>query len=79
MAKFEAPKVYGTVTIGGRGQIVIPAQLRKIFGIKAGDKLFVFAKPGAPIGLVPADQFNKFLTHMTQMLAKIKKENPDIK
>ncbi|MBU2221107.1 MAG: AbrB/MazE/SpoVT family DNA-binding domain-containing protein, partial [Candidatus Omnitrophica bacterium] len=44
MAKFEPPKVYGAVTVGERGQVVIPAQVRKIFKIKSGDKLIVFGK-----------------------------------
>lgn len=79
MPKFQGPKIYGAVTVGERGQVVIPAQLRGVFGIKAGDKLFVFAKPGGFIGLMPADQFNDFLGHMTEMLAKIKKVKTDIK
>ena len=33
---------YGTVTVSERGQIVIPAEARRDFGIKAGDKLLVF-------------------------------------
>ena len=75
MNKFMMPKVYGAVMMGERGQIVIPVQIRKLYHIKAGDRLIVFAKPGgAPIGLVPAEQFNEFLTHMTEILAKIKKE-----
>jgi len=73
MNKFNHPKVFGAVTVGERGQIVIPAETRKVYGIKSGDRLIVFAKPGSPIGLVPAEQFNDFLNHMTEMLEKIKK------
>jgi AbrB family looped-hinge helix DNA binding protein len=79
MSKFTGPKVFGAVTVGERGQVVIPAQVRKMYSIKSRDKLIVFTKPGAPICLVPADQFNDFLNHMSEMLAKIKKDNPDIK
>ncbi len=78
MAKFHGPKIYGTVTVGERGQIAIPVELRKYFGIKAGDKLFVFSKGKEFINLIPAGQFNEFLTNMTEMFAKIKKDNPDI-
>jgi len=74
MVKFHGPKVYGAVTVGERGQVVIPAQLRESFGVKTGDKLIVFSKPGEVITLIPAEQFNEFLNHMTQMRAKIKKE-----
>ena len=36
---------YGTVTVGERGQIVIPADARKRQEIEPGDKLLVFAHP----------------------------------
>jgi AbrB family looped-hinge helix DNA binding protein len=74
MVKFHGPKVYGAVTVGERGQVVIPAELRESFGVKTGDKLIVFSKPGEVITLIPAEQFNEFLNRMTQMRAKIKKE-----
>ncbi|MCX5706500.1 MAG: AbrB/MazE/SpoVT family DNA-binding domain-containing protein [Candidatus Omnitrophica bacterium] len=73
MSKFQGPKVYGAVTVGERGQVVIPAQVRKLYSIKTGDKLIVCSKPGAPIGLIPTEQFNQFLAHMTEMMSKIKK------
>jgi AbrB family looped-hinge helix DNA binding protein len=34
-------KFYGSVTVSERGQIVIPAEARKDFDIKIGDKLLV--------------------------------------
>lgn len=33
--------IFGTVTVGERGQIVIPKEARDIFNIKPGDTLFV--------------------------------------
>ena len=35
----------GSVTVGDRGQIVIPAEVRKLLGISAGDRLLVFRHP----------------------------------
>ena len=35
----------GAVTVGERGQVVIPAEARERLGISAGDKLLVFAHP----------------------------------
>ncbi len=35
----------GSVTLGERGQVVIPAEARKEFGLKPGDKLLVFRHP----------------------------------
>jgi AbrB family looped-hinge helix DNA binding protein len=78
MSKFSGPKLFGTVTVGERGQVVIPAQVRKLYAIKSGDKLVVFSKAGQPICFVPAEHFNDFLTHMSKMLKTIKKQNPDI-
>ncbi len=36
---------YGSVTMGERGQVVIPAAARKQHGLQPGDKLLVFAHP----------------------------------
>ncbi|MBU1125884.1 MAG: AbrB/MazE/SpoVT family DNA-binding domain-containing protein, partial [Candidatus Omnitrophica bacterium] len=44
MQPFFGSKTYGAVTIGERGQIVIPAPLRKSLKIKSGDQLMVFGK-----------------------------------
>jgi AbrB family looped-hinge helix DNA binding protein len=74
MEKFPMPRMYGAVTVGERGQIVIPAQARKLYRIKPGDKLVVFAKCGGPIGLVPAEHFSQFLDKGITMLAKIKEK-----
>lgn len=35
----------GAVTVGERGQVVIPAEARERLDIKPGDKLLVFAHP----------------------------------
>ena len=37
----EGKRFYGSVTVSERGQIVIPADARKDFNIKTGDKLLV--------------------------------------
>lgn len=44
---------YGAVTVGERGQVVIPVEARKRMGVHPGDKLLVFGHPHAP-GLVLA-------------------------
>ena len=47
--KMERPRLneffYGSVTVGERGQVVIPAEARKQSGFEAGDKLLVFRHP----------------------------------
>ena len=37
-------KAYGAVSVGAKGQIVIPSELRKELNIKAGEQLMIFAK-----------------------------------
>jgi len=41
MAEIE---FYGSVTVGERGQIALPANLRRELNIKAGDKILIFGK-----------------------------------
>lgn len=67
-------KIYGAVTVGERGQIVIPAQIRRSFKINSGDKMIIFAKHEM-IGLVSAQEFNRFLDEATKAVARISKEN----
>jgi AbrB family looped-hinge helix DNA binding protein len=59
---------YGAVTVGERGQIVIPAEARKTFGIEPGQKLLVFRHPHHP-GLVLArlDDVQGLLTQVQDM------------
>lgn len=45
-------KLYGTATIGTKGQIVIPAEARDELGLKAGDRLYVLNAMHANGGLV---------------------------
>lgn len=71
---FKGPhgELHSVVTMGERGQVVIPAEIRKQFKINSGDKLVVLAKPEHMISLMPADEFNRFLTEATKVLSKIK-------
>jgi AbrB family looped-hinge helix DNA binding protein len=38
-------KLYGTATVGSKGQIVIPADAREELGIAPGDKLYIAGSP----------------------------------
>jgi AbrB family looped-hinge helix DNA binding protein len=49
-------RLYGTVKVGDRGQVVIPAEARKELDIKPGDLLFVMAgRNRRGIAMVKAD------------------------
>ena len=45
------------MTVGDRGQIVIPAEARRIFGISAGDRLMVLGDEGQGIALIGERDF----------------------
>ena len=65
-------KVYGTATVGERGQLVIPAGLRKALRIKSGDQLMVFAKLDKKvINLMPEKEFSEFLEKTAKLIAKL--------
>ncbi len=65
-------KVYGAVTVGERGQLVIPAELRKAFKIKSGDQLMVFAKLDKKvINLMPSRDFSQFLERAEKVISKL--------
>ena len=49
--------LFGTVTVGERGQIVIPKQARDTFDIVPGDALLVLGDEDQGIAIVKADEF----------------------
>ena len=49
--------LFGLVTVGEKGQIVIPAKARKIFDISQGDRLLVLGDEGQGLAIVKADSF----------------------
>ncbi len=50
--------IWGTVTVGERGQIVIPKAARDRFGFESGDRLVVLSDE-VGIALVPAELFER--------------------
>lgn len=52
---------FGSVTVGERGQIIIPKEARDIFQIKGGDKLFFLGNKKKGLALVKADSFSDLL------------------
>lgn len=66
-------KLYGTTTVGTKGQIVIPADVREEFSIESGDRLYVVgSKQGGWIGLVHEDQMRAMLNHLTEHIEVVK-------
>ena len=60
---------YGSVTLGERGQVVIPAEARKTFNMHPGDKLLVFGHPsGWGILVSKVDDLQQVLADMQARL-----------
>jgi AbrB family looped-hinge helix DNA binding protein len=73
LADMKKPIFYGSTTVGERGQIVLPAQLRKDLHINKGDKLLVMRDHhGSRIILVNPETMNKFLDMMSESIYQIK-------
>ena len=67
-----APKgkyLFGMVTVGDKGQIVIPAKARKVFDISPGDSLVVLGEEDQGMALMKADYF----LDMANMIKKMPK------
>jgi len=62
----------GTTTIGERGQIVIPADARKVLKLKSGDKLVSFVHHGQALTFIKTGAIDGFLHHLTAELKYFK-------
>ena len=49
--------LFGIVTVGDKGQIVIPAKARKLFDISAGDQLVVLGDERQGLAIIKAKSF----------------------
>lgn len=49
--------LFGIVTVGDKGQIVIPAKARKMFNISAGDELVVLGDETQGMAIIKAQHF----------------------
>lgn len=65
-------KSYGVTTVGERGQVVIPNEIRKKLDLKKGDKFLVFSREGSMIAMIKPEKFDKILNSMIKQLQSIK-------
>jgi AbrB family looped-hinge helix DNA binding protein len=63
---------YGTTTIGGKGQVVIPAKARESMKIKKGEKLLVFGISRDMVVLSKLSNLEKFASHLSKRLLALK-------
>ena len=52
--------LFGLVTVGDKGQIVIPAKARKLFDISPGDQMVVLGDEGQGLAILKSDRFLAF-------------------
>lgn len=77
MNGFFKGKLYGAVTIGERGQLVIPADLRKELKIKPGDKLMIFAKVDKKVmSMMREEDFSNLLHKASQLISELENKVP---
>jgi len=67
----EGKKFYGSVTVSERGQVVIPADARKDFGIKTGDKLLVFGDLERGLGIATFDIIQRTMEGTAELFREI--------
>ena len=60
LASPKGKHIFGIVTVGEKGQMVIPKDARKIFDINPGDKLMVLGDEEQGIAIVKTDAFTGF-------------------
>jgi AbrB family looped-hinge helix DNA binding protein len=65
-------KNYGITTMGERGQIVIPKEIRKKLKIIPGEQFLVFCRDNAIIGLIKPQKFDKLIRGYISQLKTIK-------
>ena len=62
--------LFGIVTVGDKGQIVIPAKARKLFDISAGDQLVVLGDEGQGMAIIKAQSFLAIADAVRNMRSK---------
>ena len=65
----QGKNIWGAVSIGERGQIVIPKAARDKFALKAGDRLIVISDEQG-IALIPAEAFESKLQELMALISE---------
>ena len=65
----KGKNIWGSVTINERGQLVIPKNVREMFGLSGGQRLIVLTDDKEGIALVPANVFEEKMKHAMEFAA----------
>lgn len=71
---FPKMKLWGTATVGSKGQVVIPAEARTGLGLKEGDKLVVMGnKERGAVIFIKAESVEAMMQHAQSDLDEMRK------
>lgn len=59
--------IWGTVTMNGRGQIVIPKAARAHFGLQEGQRFVLLSDDNEGFALIPVEMFEKRLSELGRL------------
>lgn len=73
-------KFMGAATVGSKGQIVVPQEVREQMNIKTGDRLVILASPQkAGFMAVKPEVFDTILSKMGERFTNLEKLRQDVK
>lgn len=66
-------KLYGTATVGTKGQVVIPADAREELNIMPGDRLYVVGSPeGEFLGFLKEETIESLMQHLNEQMESLR-------
>jgi len=66
-------RLYGTATVGTKGQVVIPADAREALDIQTGDRLYVVGSQSKKwVGFIKEEQLRELVEHLTDNIEQFK-------
>jgi len=63
----KGKNIWGSVTMGERGQVIIPKGAREKFGLGGGSRIIVLSDDEEGIALIPAEKFEAKLQSILKM------------
>jgi len=71
------PRMLGVTTIGERGQVVIPAEARKLLEVNTGDRFVVFGgNVDGALLLIKGDAFNSLAQPLHERVRRLQSASP---
>lgn len=61
-------KLYGTATVGSKGQVVIPVDAREELNLQPGDRLYVVGAHSSGVVFLKEEALEKLVAHMSEQI-----------